>query len=664
MRHDNLAITLRMVGWARRAVYMALGLLLIPTGILASASPGAATNEPATPSSRPVTSAYLDTLKYSVPGPKGVDVTCWRDGELPIVEGNPESARVICETTTLAQVARTYLELYARWRNPHALADAREAVKTLLALQKADGSFATGLLEGGRLWMRGNGPEQDDSTGWAFWALCRARNVLPDSGGDLSQALAWSEEAALVYLESSLARPGHEFGTTFTIHGYQQPAWLLGGGGDTTAPAVLGLCEAYRREPSDRVAALIEHYVAGMTALQQGDAESFPFQAFIPRSNHPTQWYPGENRQGQALAEASRALNRPEWLKAARREAMSMTAHLITSYGPVEGFYPAPQVYPQSPLEVNCLVEGLMSLYRATGLDDFAVMGGIFASWLWGNNLADRPIYQPDSGRVYGDLDAGGLRHRDSAAYTAAALLTHLAITGSPAELMIAYRTRYRQSFQILDVQDAVPYAGSLEIVQHPAGEIEGLRGGDLLKVERDTVFWFRFNVNERDDYKYFMIYVRQPMYGMANALKMRVDGYKIFQLPLGGSQDLPYLVMDRLPESFVLTEGFHSLGVRYSGLNFSNPALLSCVLVQPEVEKILLSNGKTNLLFCHSMTAEAVKTGLPLLEKIPANVECTGYDSIGNPGKQTSLEVETVRHRGFIPVAPYGVTIVRWTEP
>ena len=44
---------------------------------------------------------------------------------------------------------------------------------------------------------------------------------------------------------------------------------------------------------------------------------------------------------------------------------------------------------------------GLIRLFEATGDEKYAVMAGLASSWLTGNNVAGRAMYDPDTGRGY-----------------------------------------------------------------------------------------------------------------------------------------------------------------------------------------------------------------------------------------------------------------------
>jgi hypothetical protein len=70
---------------------------------------------------------------------------------------------------------------------------------------------------------------------------------------------------------------------------------------------------------------------------------------------------------------------------------------------------------------------GLVRLFEATGNHHYLVMAGIAASWLFGDNAAGVPMYDPGTGRGYdGVRDSTTINRNSGAESTIEALMTIL----------------------------------------------------------------------------------------------------------------------------------------------------------------------------------------------------------------------------------------------
>ena len=83
---------------------------------------------------------------------------------------------------------------------------------------------------------------------------------------------------------------------------------------------------------------------------------------------------------------------------------------------------------------VRCVAVGLIRLYEATGEERFAVMAGLAASWLTGNNAAGEPMFDPATGRGYDGIDEQArVNHNSGAESTIEAIYTLVEVERHPA---------------------------------------------------------------------------------------------------------------------------------------------------------------------------------------------------------------------------------------
>ncbi|MCK5572365.1 MAG: hypothetical protein KAJ12_06370, partial [Bacteroidetes bacterium] len=81
--------------------------------------------------------------------------------------------------------------------------------------------------------------------------------------------------------------------------------------------------------------------------------------------------------------------------------------------------------YEQIAYGIRPMAVGLIRTYEATGRREYAVMAGLAAAWLMGNNVLRQQMYDPATGRCYDGISDSVSLNRDSGAEsTTEALLT------------------------------------------------------------------------------------------------------------------------------------------------------------------------------------------------------------------------------------------------
>jgi hypothetical protein len=196
---------------------------------------------------------------------------------------------------------------------------------------------------------------------------------------------------------------------------------------------MLGLLAWYRTEPDSALGEKIRAFAEGLMLMQEGDVRQFPYG--LHRS-WGKEWHMYGNTQTQALASAGALLGDSAMIVSAEREALGFYTRLL-----IQGFLKwmdladpeGRKEYEQIAYGIRPMAVGLLRTYEATGRREYAVMAGLAAGWLWGNNPLGQQMYDPETGRCFDGISGPGDLNRNSGAEsTIEALLTLTEIRNYP----------------------------------------------------------------------------------------------------------------------------------------------------------------------------------------------------------------------------------------
>ncbi|MET3163405.1 UNVERIFIED_ORG: hypothetical protein ABIB19_001818 [Arthrobacter sp. UYEF10] len=201
-------------------------------------------------------------------------------------------------------IARTAVVYLRHWKQTGDLASKEHAfqnLRTLTYLQTVDGPNAGNVI----LWQQADGslnpsaipvelPDPSDSAEsyWlarTVWALGEGFAGFAESDPEFAAFLQDRLHLSLGALNrQSLAK----YGTFDTADGVQVPAWLIAGGADASAEAVLGLAAYVETVPSDAVATTaLSRLSEGVAAMSSGSATQWPFGAIMPWNKSQSLWH-------------------------------------------------------------------------------------------------------------------------------------------------------------------------------------------------------------------------------------------------------------------------------------------------------------------------------------------------------------------------------------
>ncbi len=325
-----------------------------------------------------------------------------------------------------ARAAVVYLRHVEQTGDAEARAKAEALLRFILYMQRPDGLFDNFVWDRTlRINTEHPNSRAEGVTWWtarAVWALGEGARVLHSA--DPAAATLYAERALRVmpHLQQLL----HRYGETTTVGGRVYPRWLPGEvAADATSELLLGLTALRAVRPDSTLQSVIDRLAEGV-ALMQMDAD----HPLVPSAHLSWRalWHAWGNAQSAALVAAGHPAG-------AVQEAERFFPRLL-----VDGWLHSVDLetgtvrrFEQIAYGVRPVVTGLLALAEATGDRRYAVLAGLAASWLTGNNAAATPMYDPATGRGYdGILSPDRINANAGAESTIEALLTLQAVERHP----------------------------------------------------------------------------------------------------------------------------------------------------------------------------------------------------------------------------------------
>ncbi len=354
----------------------------------------------------------------------------------------------------MARAAVVYLRHWRQFGDPLSRARARNLLRGLTYLQDATGPHAGNVV----LWMQPDGrlnptptpadtpnPADSGASYWlarTAWALGEGYAAFRAQDPGFGRFLAAREDLAVRALDRQVLR---RYPRTVVVDGRHRPSWLITGGADATAEAVLGLT-AYvdagggpTATGRRRARTAIVEFSRGIAAMAAGDAWTWPYGAILPAVTSVSQWHAWAGLAPAALAASARTLRDPRLLGVAQRDAVTFTSHLLVQGGPDNNWAPTPVDRSQIAYGADSRVEDLQTLTDLTHQPGTARLTGLAASWFFGDDRAHRAVYNPRTGVTDDGIAPDGTVNTGSGAEsTIHGLLTMLALDRDPTAAAVA----------------------------------------------------------------------------------------------------------------------------------------------------------------------------------------------------------------------------------
>ena len=481
------------------ALVAAVSMLLLGAGTAtaAIASPAASVAPRAKPATAPLTNpAHLNFLLDTVPLAKIEGHTTYKIDEQPTAEapwtyadkkadgsygrvggGSLDAAtghwsQGAYNADDIARTAVVYLRHWQQTGDAGSREHAFENLRALTYLQTATGPDAGNVI----LWQQADGsltpsatpkelPDPSDSAEsyWVartVWALGEGYAAFKDADPDFA---AFLQERLHLSLDSLNRQSLGKYGTFDVADGVKVPAWLIAGGADASAEAVLGLAAYSQVEPGDDLAATaLTQLTEGVAGMSSGSVNQWPYGAMLPWNKSQTLWHAWGGMAPAAVATAADVLGRDDLLTAAIKDAAQFTPQLLAAGGPDNAWTPTPGEA-QIAYGVDSRLQGLVATATAANAPGLLDVAAITAGWYFGANRSGAPAYNPATGTTVDGIEYDGrVNHNSGAESTIHALLSMLVLDANP-----ALKTK------ALGIDETVSTTG-LSVVEAESGAITG----------------------------------------------------------------------------------------------------------------------------------------------------------------------------------------------
>jgi hypothetical protein len=536
------------------------------------------------------------------------------------------------DTDDVSRAAVAYLTHYRYYHDLHSLKLARGALRFVVYMQTTSGPNAGNFV----LWMQPSGalnltptpPDQPDPSDagasyWmarSIWALGEGYRTFRASDPSFASVLSARMRLAMDKLDAELITPN--YGHFLTLHGYQTPAWLIADGADASSEALLGLSSYTKASGDAEARELAEELGTGIADFQLGSDRNWPWRALMPWARSVSDWHAWGAHMSMALAISAGALRQPAWLTAARHDASSFEVHQQLSFGPINGLEPAPDDLSQIAYGNETTVDGLLAVGTATGEDVFRRWAGIAAGWLFGNNPAGLPMYQPDTGVVYDGINGDGtINHNSGAESTIEGLLALMNVVNDPvARRYIGFaKILNRLTYEKVEAESGAVSGQAAVVKPASAWTGEGLwSNGEYVDLGPTGSDNLTVTTSTAGHYLLYLVFDKQIAPTESVGATVDIDGVRVGAHQEGGagaqgvSPNPDYLWIDSLELPRALSAGHHTVRLAYSGSGTVH-AKIDAILLQPTVEwKVLANAGGQQLALYKSLTDEGAEATLP----------------------------------------------------
>ena len=490
-------------------------------------------------------------------------------------------------------------------------------------------SFVADMYKGqGRFCKSDSSDEDADSitSAYSFLALAKKRATANGELKDkIDKIIDDIVKTKIIPLTSNYSKNEH-----LEKDGVNSPTWLVEGRGDTSSLYILALCEMYKKDKSEETKNYIKMLSDGVKQFTTLKYDEFPYCAHYESVANPHIFTLSANRQTEALAKAGELLKDKELTTSAKNEADNLIVHLLSSYGPICGMAPSPVVYPQTSQGAQVITENLIALAEATNDKKYETLAGISASWFYKGNTAGKNKKKTKTGKSKVFLAGNGVSDDTNLESAIEALSTLVSIYKTEGwDYRLYKELKKPHSYIILQAEEgkAVRKDYEIEDIGYPSGMM-----GSLVAIRKENSFWLRFSIEEDDEYAFHLCYLKQSGFGVSTSILMRIDGDKIYTVPLAGSQEDTFMFMQEVLERRILQAGLHSMGIKFSGLLLGKAAKIDSVILQPLSQRRTFENEEgEKLTIVKSFHTDNKKYALSNLSKDNYNLEdCTYTSSAG----------------------------------
>jgi Carbohydrate family 9 binding domain-like len=412
----------------------------------------------------------------------------------------------------VARAAVVYLWQYERTGEAEDLKLARQCLEFVRYMQAPDGEFYNFVVDRtGKINRTGN-TSYKALDWWAMrslWALGEGVRVFDKVDRAYADTLAQS----YLLTETALGKAIRNYGQTTDLHGFKIPSWIPNGAPDSSSIGLLGMSTYYQARPNPATADIIAKIAEGVAAYRLGNHYAYPFGMHPVSSSAPGYWHDWGAHMVHALAVAGMTLKRQDWIDSAAADADSFLLRQI-AFERFRDMGVVPDRLGQIAYGTNMIVQAYMALYKATGQARYARYGGLAASWLFGNNMANVQMYDPKTGRVFDGINgpaAWRVNLNSGAESTIEGLMSLQAVADVPLAAQYLYVRPISQARWIIaEAEQGERISGEpIYYSGNWTGE-SNISSGRYVSLGKDNVMELKLAVEADDDYLIYVAHVRQ----------------------------------------------------------------------------------------------------------------------------------------------------------
>ncbi|WP_143092667.1 hypothetical protein [Arsenicibacter rosenii] len=254
----------------------------------------------------------------------------------------------------------------------------------------------------------------------AFWLLSEAYPYFQKADPAMATRMLQANQRLVTVMIRDFASRPQEMNF---VKGIKVPKWLpFGSGTDQAAIMLLSLSNYYQQTPDAQVLKLMELLGEGIVLMQFGDATHFPYGAIMSFENT---WHAYGSDQSYALLKVGKALNKPTWIAAAKKEIDNFYPYLLKQgllesleiYDPGNGVQGLKSSrFAQIAYGVRPMVWAALEAYDQTKDPKYTDLATEFMGWFLGTNLAGVKMYDVESGRCFDGISSTTEVNRNSGA--------------------------------------------------------------------------------------------------------------------------------------------------------------------------------------------------------------------------------------------------------
>jgi hypothetical protein len=411
---------------------------------------------------------HLESLEFNFKDEKGETYTGWAIYAIPPDEdsGTEIYKPVLAPgegyscVDDVARIAKMYLMHYEKTGIEDSLKKAKEALRFVLYVASGDGYFYNFIDKKGNINKTGKTsvPALNWWTARSFNALGKGISVMKDIDPEFTAKMSETFDKTINRLMDYRANPDipekhYKFYEILEI----KPGTLVAGNAAVTASFILGLLERWRVDQDPVYRDLISDYCDALVKMREKSPGRYPFYSLHYNSIGETSIvHLYGNRQVKALAEASLVFDNQSWLHSAEAEANLAYPRIISSGLIPYAFSPDPEIFPQIMYSIETIIANLTAVYRATGHHKYAVLAGLFATWIFGENVFKTPMAAFQVGRFYDGIISSGINLNSGAESVIEGLVALLEIDNTPAVEYLKFKSAKGRSVlpKIITFQD------------------------------------------------------------------------------------------------------------------------------------------------------------------------------------------------------------------